>query len=66
MSQLSVLDDVMSRGSSTLSRQLVQEITQGVQDEEFARTPAEVAEEVRLRLGRLGRAWETAKQQRAI
>jgi hypothetical protein len=66
MSQPSGLDDVMSSGSSTLSCQLVQEIAQGVQDEGFARTPAEIAEEVRRRLGRLGRAWEMAKRQRAI
>jgi hypothetical protein len=67
MSQTSALDDIiMSSGSSILSWNVVQELAQGVQDEGLVRTPAEVADEVRLRLDRLQRAWETAKQQRAI
>jgi len=68
MSQTSALDDIiMSSGSSILSWNVVQDrLAQGVQDEGLVRTPAEVADEVRLRLDRLQRAWETAKQQRAI
>jgi hypothetical protein len=48
-----------------LSWELIQEIVQGVQDE-GCRTPAEVDEEVGLRLDRLQRAWETARRQRTI
>jgi hypothetical protein len=66
MSQPPAHDDIMSSGSSILSWKLIQEIAQGVQDEGLARTPAEVADEVRLRLDGLQRAWETAKRQRAI
>jgi hypothetical protein len=57
MSQTSALDDLMSSSSGTVSFQLVLEIAQSVHDEDFTRTPTEVAEEVRLRLGRLQRAW---------
>jgi len=66
MSRPSALDDLMSSSSSTLSWELVQEITQGVQDERLTRTPAEVAEEARRRLDRLQRAWRIAKRQRTI
>jgi hypothetical protein len=66
MSRPSALDNLMSSSSSSLSCELVQEIVQGVQDEGFVRTPAEVDEEVRLRLDRLQRAWETAGRQRTI
>jgi hypothetical protein len=66
MSQPSGPDDAVSSASSTLSYQLVKEIAQGVQDEGLTRTPADVAGEVRLRLGRLQRAWEIASGQREI
>jgi hypothetical protein len=66
MSRPSALDDVMSSSSSTMSWELVQEITQGVQDERLTRTPAEVAEEVRLRLDRLQRARRIATRRRTI
>jgi len=49
-----------------MSWELVQEITQGVQDERLTRTPAEVAEEVRLRLDRLQRARRIATRRRTI
>jgi len=60
-----VLDDLVSSSSRILSWELIQEIVQGVQDE-GCRTPAEVDEEVALRLDRLQRAWETARRQRTI
>ena len=66
MSQPSGFDGAVSSAPSTLSYQLVQQIAQGVQDEGLARTPADVAGEVRLRLGRLQRAWEIASGQREI
>jgi hypothetical protein len=66
MSQTSALDDLMSSRSSIFSCELIQEIVQGVQDEGFVRTPAEVDEEVRLRLDRLQRASKTARRQRTI
>ncbi len=66
MSQPCGLDGAVSSAPSTLSYLLVQEITQGVQDEGITRTPADLAGEVRLRLGRLQRAWEIASGQREI
>jgi hypothetical protein len=66
MSEPFALDDGMSSSSSTMSRELIQEIVQGVQDERLTRTPAEVAEEVRLRLDRLQRAWRIATRRRTI
>jgi hypothetical protein len=63
MSQPSALDDIMSSRSSILSPELIQEIVQGVQDEGFVR-PAEVGQEVSLRLDRLQRAWAIAKRRR--
>jgi hypothetical protein len=61
VSQPFPLDDTVSNGFSNPSCELIQEVVRGVQDQGSAASPAEVADEVRLRLDRLQRAWKAAE-----
>jgi hypothetical protein len=56
MSPRSPLDIVATSRSSGLTRDLIEEILQGVQDEGELETPSQIAGEVRRRLDRLKRA----------
>jgi hypothetical protein len=61
VSQPFPLDDTVTHGSGDPSYELVQEILRSVQDQGSGASPTEVAEEVRLRLDRLRRAWQAAE-----
>ena len=65
LSEPSPLDDIMSAGRSNgLAYDLLHEIVRGVQSEFPDATRSEVADEVRLRLNRLRRAWRAARAHR--
>ena len=65
MCEPSPLDDIVSASRSKgPADDLVQEIVRGVRSEFPDATGSEVADEVRLRLNRLGHAWRAARVQR--